>query len=483
MLCLPMAAGARIVREPDGRLVGVTGSKPPSANALVVTTSSKQANVQNVALSYHGGPVLHASAPYLVFWDPTGVIPASSRALLVHYFNDVAQDSGNSNSVFSVARQYTDSTGFGDYRQSFDAAAQVIQDGDPFPVSGDCSSGAPGATGCLTDTQIESELSRLITAQHRPTGVGGAAPVYFVVLPSNFDECVYGAYCASKAYCGYHTYMPMPDGAHVLYAVVPMISLLKAEDPKACQWDGHSAFQEPNHDLTDVLLPTFSHEYSEAITDPLLNGWYTTGQYESADLCSNTGGYDPLDSYDPNAFLPVLGGSASDGDLYDQLVNGDRYYVQSEWSNGAQGCAMRPANSTLVAKFALSASSAGGLTVSFSPSASVSSSGFSSATWEFGGEARQFSAGAPVQVSHTFPAPGSYTVSLTVVDRLGNMARDTQTVIVGPEAGGGSMILTTGPRASAARANGGVHRHRHRHGRRGRRHRHHRPNRIFQALF
>lgn len=60
-------------------------------------------------LGYQGGPVLHSSAPYLVFWTPNGErIPVSARHLLARYLGDVAADSGRSNSVYGALRQYYD---------------------------------------------------------------------------------------------------------------------------------------------------------------------------------------------------------------------------------------------------------------------------------------------------------------------------------------------------------------------------------------
>ena len=85
-------------------------------------------------LPYNGGPVLHSSRPYLIFWTPSGEsIAASSESLIERYFTDVAADSGKSCNVFGVLRQYYDRSGFADYRQTFDRARQVIVDTQPYP--------------------------------------------------------------------------------------------------------------------------------------------------------------------------------------------------------------------------------------------------------------------------------------------------------------------------------------------------------------
>ena len=97
-------------------------------------------------------------------------------------------------------------------------------------------------------------------------------------------------------------------------------------------------------DLADVALKYLSHEDNETITDPLGTAWWDSASgNENGDNCNSYGAsVDPSHGPNPNAFLPALGGSAPAGTLFDQLINGDRYYVQSEWSNGDANCEMAP---------------------------------------------------------------------------------------------------------------------------------------------
>src|SRR5581483_12013984 len=86
-------------------------------------------------LAYHGGYVLHSSAPYVIFWAPAGQsIPSSTQSLIERYFSDAAADSGTAGNEFAVDRQYTDGSGFADYRQTFSAASQVIADTSAYPA-------------------------------------------------------------------------------------------------------------------------------------------------------------------------------------------------------------------------------------------------------------------------------------------------------------------------------------------------------------
>src|SRR5450631_2119369 len=143
---LAAGAGAVVVRGAAGQIFGVTpaqGVRPGSFAGTLTASPRRSADGTPPAgsLEYHGGPVLHSSAPYVVYWDPTGgptPIPSSTSSLITRYFTDLAADSGRATNVFAVARQYTDTTGFADYRQVFNPATQVINDIQPYPIPGQC---------------------------------------------------------------------------------------------------------------------------------------------------------------------------------------------------------------------------------------------------------------------------------------------------------------------------------------------------------
>jgi hypothetical protein len=402
----------------------------------------------STGVSYHGGPVLQTSDPYLVFWDPNGAIPGALKDTMIRYFSDVAQASGNGTTVFDVDRQYTDATGFAGQSQSFNPAAQVLDDTDAYPTAG-CPPRAPTVSACLTDDQVEQEIMNLIdNGRPMPSGIGPGAPIYFVVLPESVNECTGAGQCATNAFCGYHSYItggPQP----ILYAVLPTVSFARGQNPKACQSDGRSAVQEPNGSVADALLSTASHEDNETITDPLLNAWYQDGtQNEIGDMCASTGNFDPGVGDNPSAFLPLLGGDPGAGTAYDQDLAGDHYYLQSVWSNATANCEMRPSPATPIASFAAASS---GLTATLDPEATASPDGFTSETWSFGdGTPASFSAtsAAPVVVSHTFAVPGTYEVSLSVVDRSGQLAVAREAVSVG------SASITAGPAISLPTSSG-----------------------------
>ncbi len=419
------SAGAVLIHVRPGQVAGIA----PRANVAVSSipgSFARRAGASAFAgggnLDYHGGPVLHATAPFLIFWDPGHEISASSKALYGRYLADAAAVSGAATNVFSVDRQYTDATGFAGSAQSF-APSQAITDTQAYPTTGNCSETWYPETTCLYDSQLQAEISRLIGANSLPTGITGYAPIYFVVTPPNVNSCLAdNGTCADNVFCAYHSSYT-DAGSTVLYADIPTV--FAANDPKGCQADGNAVVQNPNGDpITDVALTYMSHEFNETITDPVnSSGWYdsATGQ-EDGDNCNFFGGFDPAAGSNPNAFTPYLGGSASAGTLFNQAINGDRYYTQSEWSNGEGTCKLQPTAMALSAALAGPSSAAPGTTVSFDPSASTSSGGYTSTTWNFGDGTQSFSASAPTPTSHTYSAYGTYTVTVTVVDSYGNLS-------------------------------------------------------------
>ena len=447
-------AGAVVVRGPNGHLLGITPRAGVAPAAIPGSVAARHASgsigfSSNGNLDYHGGPVLHSSRPYLIFWDPIGEISPASRALFERYFADVAAQSGTSANVYAVDRQFTDSTGFADYKQTFSAASQALVDTHPYPSTGNCSHTSGTYPICLTDGQLQTEMTRVIAADGLPQGTGDSAPIYFVVTPGTVNICADATNCADNTFCAYHD--SYANGAStVLYAAIPMFfdDASPLQDPKACQSDGYPQVQEPNADIADVALKYLSHEDSETITDPLGTAWWDSASgNEGGDNCDTYGAsVDPSHGLNPNAFLPALGGSAPAGTLYDQLINGNRYYVQSEWSNGDANCEMAPVTGTLSPRFSVPAASAPtGTSITFDPTASTSTLGYTSVTWDFGdGSSPLFSAGSgdPVPVTHSYARGGTYTVALTIVDPSGNLSVVTHTVAVGspPHA-----VFTTSP--------------------------------------
>jgi hypothetical protein len=450
-------AAAVLVRGSNGRFLAVTlrvGVSPATLRGPLATVSLERRSSVSATgeVAYHGGPVVHSSEPFLVYWVPRGdSIPAPSQTLLERYLAATSADSGHTDDVFAVDRQYYDRSGFADYRQTFDPSRQVVLDPQPYPArdAAHCDAPVGAYHTCITDGQLQAELKRLIEANGlpgvgSPTKLSANAPVYFVILPSDVDICIdNGLICADDAMCAYHGDFALNHAATVLYVALPVragLSYAGLGWPKICQNDGTATVQEPNGDIADMLVGLLSHEYSETLTDPISpTGWNSpdTGN-EVGDNCQWAGRFDPYDLSNPNAYRPVLGGSASAGTLFDQLITGDRFYTQSEWSNGDGTCELKPPLGTIVPRITPPAGHiAARATLRFSPAASTSTHPYSSATWSFGDGSRQsFDKGrtALAPATHTYAAPGRYTITLTLVDNRGNLQSAARTVTVQPRA-------------------------------------------------
>jgi PKD domain len=431
---------------------------------LMLAALAPSASATTGTLAYGGGPVLHSSAPYLVFWTPRGEsVPASSRALIERYLTDVAADSGRSSNVFGVLRQYYDRTGFADYQQTFSPARQVIVDTHPYPSREAvfCPQVSSLYPHCIADDQLQSELQRLLTADHLPTAgsasaalhAGSAparlsanAPMYNVVLPGDVEVCYqFGRLCTGNQIGGYHGDFVDSGGNVVVYEALPLEPLRAGSVlfpcPKwpDCHLDGTTVVQDPNGDVfADLLINVISHEDSETITDPLnSNAWLDNGlKDEVGDKCEfdTSAKLPPGFGNNPNAFLPTLGGSEAAGTLYTQLINGHPYYTQSEWSNGAGNCEMRPSPGIITPRFAVSRGRhAASRSLTFNPAASTSANAVSSATWSYGDSSPTgfFSGKAALTpATHRYRRAGRYTVTLTLVDNRGNLRSTTRKVTV-----------------------------------------------------
>jgi PKD repeat protein len=439
---LAAGAGAVVVRGANGQVFGITpqASVNPASIPGAVAAGPHNGARSFAAmgnLDYHSGPVLHSSAPYLIFWDPSSAISANSRALFTRYFTDVAANSTQATNVYSVDRQFTDSSGFADYRQTFNPATQAINDTQAYPTQDavHCTRISGTFPNCVTDAQLQSEVARLIAADGLPTGLGANAPIYFVVTPTTVNVCSTSTQCADNTFCAYHS--EFTDGSSpVLYSPVALLILGPGQNPKACQSDGNGVVQEPNANSADVAIKFMSHEDNETITDPVHGtGWWdsATGQ-ENGDNCNFWGSkVDPAAGSNPNAFTPTLGGTEPAGTLYNQLINGNHYYIQSEWSNGDNDCRMQPAPATATAGFT---PVAGAPNPVGAPTSFALNPGYTSVTWNYGdGSPAVFSPitnpDAPPAFSHTYGAVGSYAATATLVDTHGNLVTSTHTVSVG----------------------------------------------------
>ena len=342
-LLLAPTAGAFVAQKANGHRYGVMLHANVAQARLAGKARTKPGSP---VLQYHSGPVLHSETSYLIYWEPGGthVISPTSQAVLNQYLTDASKDSGQTNNVYGVLAQYTDTTGVGSLYQQ--AAPQIIDDTQAYPTQSSSCSLAPGMTACVTDAQIQAEIARLIGAGNLPTGTGANAPIYFMITPTDVNVCISGGQCANNNFCAYHDFFNV-GSANVLYSSVPF-AVWANGSVKGCQDDGTQVYQSPSGkyhgDQGYQIADNLSHELSETITDPLINAWYSGGNgSEVGDLCeafaavSNT-----AKDVSALAYSPTLSGSASAGTLTDQFFQNDYYYTQTEWSNARNACSATP---------------------------------------------------------------------------------------------------------------------------------------------
>jgi PKD repeat protein len=343
---------------------------------------------------YNGGPVMASNTNYMIYWSPSGAgaYPSGYITGINRYFEDLAHDSGGNGNVDSVASQYNDAAGeFANYSSLF---GEGIVDTDPYPANG-----CTRAATCLTDAQIQAELTSFVKGRHLPTDL---AHEYFLLTPPGVQSCfdAGGSECSAGStrpiYCAYHGNIPVAGG-----------QLIYANDPYVTGIGGCDDGNHPNESPSDGALEGgLSHEHNESTTDPEPNNaWTDFGSPEPAEIGDKCG---------ESMGSPL--GKAPDGATYNQVINGHFYWYQEEWSNQGHQCLQRLSFSGERPKATFVVIPEGPSKVRFDATGSTAPGGVAYYNWQFneGGEP-----GLPIEM--TTPtitgefAPGeSRLVALTV---------------------------------------------------------------------
>jgi hypothetical protein len=393
------SASAVIVRLSNGKPIGyqplkrASGLSALSINPLAASSTSD--------LVYHGGPVMTSNTNYTFYWAPSGspAYPAGYQEGVDRYLEGLAQDSGGEQNVDSVATQYTNGSGEAVAYDSHFAGA--ILDTDPYPKNG-----CKKATICLTDAQLQAELSSYIAAHALPRDL---AHEYFLLTPPGVEDCfeATGTECSAGSsapvYCAYHGSFAS-GGGEIVYA----------NDPYVTGNSGCDDGEHPNESPSDgVLQGGLSHEHNESTTDPELNAWYGPEGNENGDKCRTF--------VDSSEFGTPLG-TAPDGSRYNQLIDGREYWYQQEWSNEGSTCKQRVAVSApAVTKVSPIKGPASGGTV-----VKITGTGFTSVTAvRFGGESATFTVTSSSKITATAPPGATGTVDVTVASSGGTSALST----------------------------------------------------------
>jgi hypothetical protein len=424
------SAGAKVVTDAlTHKKFGIV----PTTNARPAVGAACNAdNTDCTKLTYGGGPVQHAEKDYLFFWTPPGHgAPSAYRVGMSTWLNEIAAADYRSGNPLGVDQQYYDNSGPGG-RQNFVPYAVTnggtLIDTAAYPASGCSDDGMPV---CLTDAQLEAQLSSYVSAHHLPTGINTE---YFIMTPVGVGSCFDSgsSSCAYTAFCGYHSALGS-GSSQILYADMPWAFNVSGCDVNLAFGAGYA-----NADGIDPVVGIFSHELSETMTDPNPGtGWTQTGGtdagYEIGDKCAyiyGTGGYGSLTGLSNNG----LG-------YWNVALATDQYLMQMEFDNRLSNCAVKDTDIQPAAT----------LTVTPNPPAHGSSAtltakitdtlGVAYVQWSFGDGGSATTQGtactgtSPVVCSttHTYatahPSPG-ITASAIVTDAHGNENKASLTFTV-----------------------------------------------------
>ncbi len=449
----PAANGQTTVTYPadQSSYAGVTlvpGTRGNLANTGIPTVTSSMTcsdpaltsdfTLPSEGLCSHGGPVAHANETFALVWDPH---PHADYAApyVEQFLRDAADGSGGLGSPFSIATQYSDAGGRAAnsslYGGGYDFAAGYPANGCTVTGTHHYASTPGGLVDipndiCLTDAQIKSELQSMVT-QNGIIGrtQPGHTPVLVLLTPPGVETCLdaSGNLCSANSdpthapgsvanpapqFCSYHSQVNV-GGTVLDYVVQPWSTQTPCDEPDA-QPSLPSGAVDPDTLVQAMgarLVSPLSEAMIATLVNPGLNGWFALDGSEIND----------------NGCVPLSLG------LDKATVGNSTYYLQREFNNAGlmvDDPFVAPCSPSvgLDPQFVVPSPIDAGDVVQFDGAESRSTllvprSNFS---WTFGDGT---SATGPSAV-HSYSSGGTYTATLKVTDRGGNVATIAQQVVV-----------------------------------------------------
>src|SRR5581483_2832087 len=174
----PVAAATSMLPAPS---MHVTHLAPHIFKVHGRGNNSKADNVDQ--LTYNGGPVMHSSVTYAIFWEPPTLQDGSStqvsstyNSILQNYFGDIG-----GSGVYAIATQYHDTTGTIANNSTFGGAWTHTS---AYPASQCSDSATP--QDCMTDAQIQDEVTKALAANN---WTSGRTHMFFVFTSTNEGSC------------------------------------------------------------------------------------------------------------------------------------------------------------------------------------------------------------------------------------------------------------------------------------------------------
>jgi len=265
-------------------------------------------------LTYHsGGSVMQPFLSfYVIYWVPPHLQDGSATSMSSGYQtiekNMVAGYGGHA--IAAITTQYYEKGRTTSYVTGNGGLAGTTVDTDAYPSSGCSDSGVPTASNCFNDSQLQTEVKKVMAANG---WTGGLNKMFLVFTSSNEGSCFDSgsSSCAYTAYCAYHGAISgSPD---IVYSNEPYGNTTNCQEPST---------PSPNGDpIADAAATSASHEMTEAITDPLLNAWYDSRGQEIGDECAY-----------------IYGTNTWDSAMANQMWGGHNFELQLEYDNHKKAC-------------------------------------------------------------------------------------------------------------------------------------------------
>ena len=273
-------------------------------------------------LTYHGGPIMTGLNMYAIFWVPPKLQNGSPASLTAKYETVAKQflaDYPYHGIANNSTQYYSIKSGVTTYFAGIGGLVASVVDTNPYPASACTDSATPG--NCITDAQLQAEISKVMTAQKWTPGLN---KIYIVFTSIGEGSCFDStstscAYIGANGYCAYHGNFGSTSNP-TIYANMPWAN------PTYC-YSAASGQHDPSGGMpADAVVSIASHEITEAATDPLVStgpyGWYDNANGEEiGDLCAW-----------------MFGTADWDGGLANQSWNGHFYDLQLEYDNHTATC-------------------------------------------------------------------------------------------------------------------------------------------------
>ena len=259
---------------------------PAAAGPAIQYTAGRVANPQATStLTYRGGPILDHVKVFTVYWGKSVAYSGTGSQGLDSFYTGVV-NSPYYDWLIEYKTSSQPSVGRGSFLGSYAYTA--------------------GATGSITDSQIESALGKLIDAGSLPTP--DANTLFAIHFASGISITMSDGSKSCSVFCAYHSSFKH-GSANVYYSVVP-------DQGGSCAGGcGNDASTFNN--TTSVA----SHELVEATTDANVGqndlAWYNDSKGEIGDIC--------------NAQQGCADGTKAP-------CSSGAYTVQLEWSNSLNKC-------------------------------------------------------------------------------------------------------------------------------------------------